>query len=115
MLFGLFYGGAFWDNLAHFSTSAALVALAAELAYLRGLSSPLFLPRWVFIAGAVAGFVGGGAWEGIEALANLLFPKLIYNPPLDTIFDMAFGSLGGAVGAWVTAVYPGRKISSRWR
>ena len=116
MLFGLFYEGVFWDNLAHFSTSAALVALAVELAYLRGVL-PTVSTRWALLAGAVAGVVGGGVWEGVEALANLLFPELIYNPPVDTVLDTAFGSLGGAVGAWGTIIYLGRKTigSSWWR
>ena len=34
--FGLFYEGVFFDNLAHFLSWLALVALAAEVAHLRG-------------------------------------------------------------------------------
>lgn len=109
MIFGLFYEGVFYDNLAHFLTSFALVALAAELAQHRGVL-PLLVPGGrALVAGAVVGLVGGGAWEVLEMIADLLFPVLIYNPPADTIIDMAFGSLGGAVGAWRTTALLNRK------
>ncbi len=109
MVFGLFYEGIFYDNLAHFLTSLALVALAAELAPHRGVL-PLLVPgSRALVAGAVVGLIGGGAWEVLEVIVDLLFPVLIYNPPLDTVTDMAFGSLGGAVGAWRTAAYLNRK------
>ena len=109
---GLFYEGVFWDNLAHFLTFLALVSIATELAYLRGEASPVS-GRRAIVTGAVVGIIGGGAWEVIEALADILLPVFIYNPPLDTVFDMAFGSLGGAVGAWRTVVYSGRKPGRR--
>lgn len=106
MAFGLFYEGMFYDNLAHFLTSFALVALAAELAQQRGVLPPLVTDGRALAAGAVVGLAGGGAWEVMEVIANLLFP-IIYNPPLDTVMDMAFGSLGGAAGAWrTTAKHP---------
>jgi len=109
MVFGLFYEGIFYDNLAHFLTSFALVALAAELAQHRGVL-PLLVPGGrALAAGAAVGLVGGGAWEVLEVIADLLFPVLIYNPPWDTVTDMAFGSLGGAVGAWRTTAYLNRK------
>ncbi len=109
MTFGLFYEGVFYDNLAHFLTSFALVALAAELAQHRG-ALPLLVPGGrALVAGAVVGFVGGGAWEVLEVAADFLFPVLIYNPPLDTVTDMIFGSLGGAFGAWRTTAYLNRK------
>lgn len=109
MAFGLFYEGVFFDNLAHFLTSFALVALAAEIAQHRGML-PLLVPgSQALVAGAVVGFVGGGAWEIVEAVADFLFPVLIYNPPLDTILDMTFGALGGAVGAWRMTAYLNRK------
>ena len=44
LAFGLFYEGFFYDNLAHFLTSLVLVALAMELAHLRGvlpIASPI--------------------------------------------------------------------------
>lgn len=108
MIFGLFYEGIFYDNLAHFLTSFALVALVAELAQHRGVL-PILVPGGrALVAGAVVGLVGGGAWEVLEVIADLLFP-VIYNPPADTIIDMAFGSLGGAVGAWRTTALLNRK------
>lgn len=116
IVFGLFYEGIFYDNLAHFLTSFALVALAAELAQHRGVLPLLASGRQALIVGAVVGFIGGGAWEIVEMIADFLFPVFIYNPPLDTAMDMVFGTLGGAVGAWRTkAVYPGRKPTThRW-
>lgn len=110
IVFGLFYEGVFYDNLAHFLTSFALVSLAAELAQHREALPPLASGRRALIAGAVVGFVGGGVWEIVEIIADLAFPVFIYNPPLDTAMDMAFGTVGGAVGAWRTnAVYLSRK------
>lgn len=109
MAFGLFYEGVLLDNLAHFLTSLALVALAAEIAQHRG-ALPLLVPgSRALVAGAVVGLVGGGVWEIVEMIADSLFPALIYNPPLDTVLDMTFGTLGGAVGAWRTTAYPHRK------
>jgi hypothetical protein len=113
MIFGLFYEGIFYDNLAHFMTSFALVALAAELAQQRGVL-PLLVPGGRALAtGMVVGLVGGGVWEVFEVIADFLFPVLIYNPPLDTVTDMIFGSLGGAFGAWRTAAYLNRKPSRK--
>ena len=110
MALGLFYEGVFYDNLVHFLTSFALVALAAEIAQHRGML-PLLVPGGsrALVAGAVVGFVGGGAWEIVEVSADFLFPVFIYNPPLDTVLEMAFGALGGAGGAWRTPAYLHRK------
>lgn len=108
LVFGLFYEGMFYDNLAHFLTSFALVALAAELAQQRG-ALPLLVPGGrALVAGAVVGLVGGGVWELLEVIADSLFP-LVYNPPLDTLTDTILGSLGGAAGAWRTTAYLHRK------
>lgn len=112
LAFGLFYEGFFYDNLAHFLTSFALVALAAELAQQRGALPPLVPGGRALLAGAVAGLVGGVAWEIFEVIADFLFP-IIYNPPLDTVTDTIFGSLGGALGAWRTAAYLNRKPSRK--
>jgi hypothetical protein len=109
MAFGLFYEGVFLDNLAHFLTSFALVALAAEIAQHRGVLPLRVTGGRALVAGAVVGLVGGGVWEIVEAVADSLFPVLIYNPPLDTVLDMAFGTLGGAIGAWRTAAHLNRK------
>ncbi len=109
MTFGFFYEGIFLDNLAHFLTSFAFVALVTEIAQHRG-RLPLLVPsRRALVVGAVVGFIGGGVWEIVEVIADFLLPVLIYNPPLDTVLDMMFGSLGGAVGAWRTASYLNRK------
>lgn len=112
LVFGLFYEGLFYDNLAHFLTSFALVALAAELAQQRG-ALPLLVPGGrALAAGAVAGLAGGVVWEMLEVIADSLFP-IVYNPPLDTLTDTIVGSLGGAVGAWRTTAYLHRKPSRK--
>lgn len=112
LAFGLFYEGFFYDNLAHFLTSFALVALAAELAQQRG-ALPLIVPGGLaLLAGAVAGLAGAVAWETLEVITDLLFP-VVYNPPLDTATDTVFGSLGGALGAWRTTAYLNRKPSRK--
>ena len=105
--FGLFYEGIFFDNLAHFLTRLALVALAGELAHLRG-ALPAVPGRRALAVGAAVGLVGEGAWEIVELVAALL-PVYIYNPPLDSVSDMIFGTVGGAVGAWRTNAYLGGK------
>lgn len=107
LAFGLFYEGVFYDNLAHFLTTFALVALGVELAQHRGVLPRLVSGCQALVAGAVVGLVGGGVWEVIEVLADLLLPIFIYNPPLDTVVDMAFGTLGGAMGAWMAFAYLG--------
>ena len=60
--FGLFYEGVFFDNLAHFLSWLALVALAAEIAHLRG-ALPAVSGRRALAVGAAVGLVGGVAWE----------------------------------------------------
>ncbi|HZY65501.1 MAG TPA: hypothetical protein VFE21_06455 [Rubrobacteraceae bacterium] len=107
LAFGLFYEGLFYDNLAHFLTTFALIALGVELAQHRGVLPQLVSGRRALVAGAVVGLVGGGVWEMIEVLADFLLPVFIYNPPLDTVMDMAFGTLGGAIGAWRTFAHLG--------
>lgn len=96
--FGLFYAGLFYDNLAHFLTSFSLVALAAELYFRRGLvrerGVPRITTRHALVAGAALAFAGGVAWEAFEILLDLAFPETIYNPPLDTVVDTAFGTAG---------------------
>ena len=105
--FGLFYVGVFFDNLAHFLTWLALVALAAELAHLRGVL-PAVSGRRALVVGAAVGLVGGMGWEIFEVVADLL-PVYIYNPLLDSVSDTVFGTVGGAVGAWRTNAYLGAK------
>lgn len=107
LAFGLFYQGFFFDNLAHFLTWLSLVALAMELAHLRGVL-PVASGRGVLAVGATIGLLGGVAWEAFEIVADLL-PVYIYNPPLDSLSDTLFGTLGGAAGAWRTNAYLGGK------
>jgi hypothetical protein len=113
LAFGLFYEGFFYDNLAHFLTTFALVALAAELAQHRGILPQHISGRRALVAGAIVGLVGGGVWEIIEVITDFLLPVFIYNPPLDTAMDMAFGTLGGAIGTWRTVAYLGLTHSHR--
>lgn len=112
LAFGLFYEGMSYDNIAHFLTSFALVALAAELAQQRGALPPVVPGGRALLAGAIVGLVGGGAWEVLEVIADFFFP-IVYNPPLDTVTDTIVGSLGGACGAWRTAAYTNRKPSRK--
>ncbi len=105
--FGLFYEGVIFDNLAHFLTWLALVALAAEVAHLRG-ALPAVSGRRALALGAAVGLVGGVTWEIFEIVADLL-PVYIYNPPLDSVSDTVFGTVGGAIGAWRTNAYLVRK------
>jgi predicted Abi (CAAX) family protease len=108
--FGLFYAGLFYDNLAHFLTTFSLVALAGELYFRRGLVSqrvPRLTTRRALAAGAALGFAGGVAWEDFEILLDLAFPGLIYNPPVDSVVDTLFGTLGGALGLWRSAAHFG--------
>jgi len=109
--FGLFYGGFFFDSLAHFLTWLALVALAAEIAHLRG-ALPVVSGRRALAVGAVVGLVGGVAWEIFEIVVDLL-PVFIHNPPLDSASDTVFGTVGGAIGSWRTNAYLGGKSLRR--
>ena len=104
---GLLYEGVFFDNLAHFLSWLALVALAAEIAHLRG-ALPAVSGRRALAVGAAVGLVGGVAWEIVEIVADLL-PVYVYNPPPDSVADTVFGTVGGAVGAWRTNAYLGGK------
>ncbi len=100
---GLFHEGFFFDNLAHFLTSMALVALATELAHWRfGISFGSV--RRTLLAGALLGLFGGGLWEIFEVVVDYFVPE-VYNPPIDTLLDTMFGTLGGAAGAWRTQMY----------
>lgn len=103
LAFGLFYEGFFFDNFAHFLTSMALVSLATELAH--WYSNISFGSVWrTLLAGALLGLVGGGLWEIFEVFVDYFVPG-VYNPPVDTLLDMTFGTLGGAAGAWRTQAY----------
>lgn len=100
--FGLFYAGVFYDNLAHFLTSFSLVALGSEM-YLSREKTHNEIKKRITVhralaVGAAIGLVSGVAWEGFETLLDLTFPSIIYNPPVDSAVDTAFGTLGGALG-----------------
>jgi hypothetical protein len=110
LAFGLFYEGIFFDNLAHFLTWLALLALAGEIAHLHGARF-VDSGRRALAVGAAVGLVGGVAWEVIEIVADLL-PAYIYNPPLDSVSDTFFGMLGGATGAWRTNACLGDKAGN---
>jgi hypothetical protein len=94
-----------YDEIAHFLTPFTLVAITAEIIYRGGGDDEFFnTPRRAVITGSVIGLVGAAAWEGIEIVLDLMgFP--ISHPPLDTIFDVVLGVLGGAAGAWAADRY----------
>jgi hypothetical protein len=77
-----------YDEIAHFITPFALVAITAEIIYRGGGDDEFFnTPRHAVITGSVIGLVGAAAWEGIETV---------------------LGILGGAGGAWAADRYLGR-------
>lgn len=88
-----------YDELAHFLTPFALVALVAEIAHRRG-GMPLGTGLGALVAGAAVGLVGACAWEGVEILVDVLFPVAVFHPPLDTVSDVLLGTAGGALGVW---------------
>jgi hypothetical protein len=91
-----------YDEVAHIVTPFVLVAVVAEVVYRFGGDDEFFdTPRHAIITGAVIGLVGATLWEGIEIVLDLVFPSAsIDHPPLDTIFDIFLGVVGGAAGAW---------------
>ena len=113
-LFGLFYAGFLYDNLAHFPDDLfargprhGAVTSGTAARYLRVTAVR------VLLAGAVLGIAGGVAWEVFEAgLGFLLPPGMIYNPPLDSVVDTAFGTLGGALGTLVAVRHLSRTLAS---
>ena len=110
-MFGLFYAGLIYDNFAHFLTTFSLVVLAAEL-YIRCRGRvPEVAAIRVLLAGAAVGLAGGVGWEAFEAGLKLMLPGVIYNPPLDSVIDTAFGTLGGALGAWVAVRHLTRTLT----
>ena len=96
-----------YDEVAHVVTPFILVAITAEIIYRTGGDDVFFnTPRRAVITGAVIGLVGATAWEGIELVLDLLFPEAsIDHPPLDTVFDIFLGVVGGAAGAYVADHY----------
>ena len=94
-----------YDEIAHFITPFTLVMITAEIIYRGGGDDEFFnTPTRALITGSVIGFVGAGAWEGIEVLLDMRgFPISRALP--DTIFDVVLGVLGGGAGAWVADRY----------
>ena len=94
-----------YDEIAHFITPFTLVAITAEIIYRGGGDDEFFdTPRHAVITGSVIGLLGAGGWEGIEIMLDAMgFPISRALP--DTIFDIALGVLGGAVGAWAADRY----------
>lgn len=104
-----------YDEIAHFLTPFALVAITAEIIYRGGGDDEFFdTPRHAIVTGTVIGFVGAVGWEGIEVILSWMgFP--ISNRLPDSIFDVVLGVLGGAVGAWAADRYLDRLFGrSRW-
>jgi hypothetical protein len=94
-----------YDEIAHFLTPLVLVAIVAEIIYRGGGDDEFFnTPRRAVITGSVIGLVGAAGWEGIEIVMSLMGLP-ISHAPLDTIFDIVLGVLGGAAGAWVADRY----------
>ncbi|HSK99274.1 MAG TPA: hypothetical protein VK869_02945 [Rubrobacteraceae bacterium] len=104
-----------YDEIAHFLTPMVLVAITAEIIYRYGGDDEFFdTPHHALVTGSVIGLVGAVGWELVEVVLSLWgFP--ISNRPLDTIFDVVLGILGGAAGAWVADHYLDRLFGrSRW-
>jgi hypothetical protein len=94
-----------YDEIAHFITPFALVAITAEIIYRGGGDDEFFnTPRHAVITGSVIGLVGAAAWEGIEMVLDIMGLPISRAPP-DTIFDIVLGVLGGAGGAWAADRY----------
>lgn len=94
-----------YDEVAHLVTPFVLVAIVAEIVYRAGGDDEFFdTPRRAVLTGAAIGFVGAVGWEVIEVFLDMMgFP--ISHAPLDTIFDVFLGVVGGAAGAWVADRY----------
>ena len=94
-----------YDEISHFLTPFTLVAITAEIIYRSGGDDEFFnTPRRAVITGSVIGLVGAGAWEVIEIVLDLMGFPISHALP-DTVFDVALGVLGGAVGAWAADRY----------
>ena len=95
----------FYDEVAHFITPFTLVLILAEIIYRTGGDDELFnTPMRAIITGSVIGLLGATGWEGIEVLMSWMGIS-VSNAPLDTIFDILLGVLGGAAGAWAADRY----------
>ena len=104
-LWKLFEPVLFYDEVAHFITPFTLVLVLAEIIYRSGGDDDFFNTPWrAVITGSVIGLLGATGWEGIEVLLSLMGVP-ISNAPLDSMFDVVLGVLGGAAGAWAADRY----------
>lgn len=104
-LWSLFEPVPLYDEIAHLATPFILVAIAAEVVYRAGGDDMFFdTPRHAVVTGAVIGFAGAVGWEVIEAFLALM-GFAISHAPVDTVFDVFLGVVGGAAGAWVADHY----------
>lgn len=96
-----------YDEIAHVVTPFVLVAITAEIIYRFGGDDEFFdTPRHAIVTGAVIGFVGAVAWEGVEIVLDLLFPAASIDHAIpDTIFDVVLGVIGGVAGAYLADHY----------
>ena len=94
-----------YDEIAHFLTPLALVAITAEIIYRAGGDDEFFnTPRHAVITGTVIGLVGATAWEIVEIVLDLMGFAISHALP-DTLFDIFLGVVGGAAGAWLADRY----------
>ena len=104
-LWKLFEPVLLYDEVAHFVTPFTLVLILAEIIYRSGGDDDFFNTPWrAVITGSVIGLLGATGWEGIEVLLSLMGVP-ISNAPLDSMFDVVLGVLGGAAGAWAADRY----------
>ena len=106
-----------YDEIAHVVTPFVLVAITAEIIYRFGGDDEFFdTPRHAIVTGAVIGFVGAVAWEGVEILLDIFFPAASIDHAIpDTIFDIVLGVIGGMAGAYLADHYLDRIFNrSRW-
>lgn len=114
-LWHLFEPVPLYDEIVHFLTPLALVALAAEVIYRFGGDDEFFdTPVHAVMTGSVIGLLGAGGWEVVEVILSALGAS-ISNAPSDTVADIVLGVAGGAAGAWLADRYLDRIFGrSRW-
>lgn len=114
-LWHLFEPVPLYDEIAHFLTPLALVALTAEVIYRFGGDDEFFdTPVHAVVTGAAIGLLGAGGWELVEVILAAIGMS-ISNAPSDTVVDVLLGVAGGAAGAWLADRYLDRLFGrSRW-
>lgn len=104
-LWNLFEPIPLYDEVAHLVTPFVLVAIVAEIVYRAGGDDRFFdTPRHAILTGAAIGFAGAVGWEVVEIFLDIM-GFTISHAPLDTVFDIVLGVIGGAAGAWVADRY----------